>query len=81
VTIGHVPVDYDRNETELTLTPAAAFEHAPTRVRIEPFPFGDSPARFSLERRVLGKDAWDDASYRAAVRGTPSEHIELVAEG
>jgi hypothetical protein len=80
LTIGHVPVDYEGGEAELTLTPLAPFEHAPTRVRIEPFPFRDSPASFSLERRVLAKDGWDEAGYRDAVRATPSEHIELVAE-
>lgn len=80
ISVGHVPVDYEGNETELTLTPSAAFEHAPTRARIEPFPFRDDPAALTLDRRVIAKDGWDDGTYRDAVLTTPIERIEIVAE-
>src|SRR6185312_14864430 len=39
---------------------------APWRVRIDPYPFGESPARFELVRRVLPKSA------RAAVLAAPA---------
>lgn len=81
LTIGHVPTDYDGNEVELTLTPSAEFEHSPTRARIEPFPFASAPARFTVERRLIRKQAsWDDSGFRAAVLATPTDAIALLAE-
>jgi hypothetical protein len=46
----------------------------PWRVRMEPFPFGDSPARFSLVRRLMPKNG------RAEVLATPAERVELTIE-
>jgi Protein of unknown function (DUF3891) len=47
---------------------------APWRVRMDPFPFADSPARFSLVRRVLPKNG------RAEVLATPAERVDVTIE-
>jgi hypothetical protein len=47
---------------------------APWRVRMTPYPFGDSPARFELVRRVLPKAA------RAGVLDTPAERVVITFE-
>jgi hypothetical protein len=47
---------------------------APWRVRIDPYPFGESPARFELVRRVLPKSA------RAEVLATPPERVAITFE-
>jgi hypothetical protein len=47
---------------------------APWRVRMSPFPFGDSPARFSIVRRVLPKNG------RSEVLATTPERVELTIE-
>jgi hypothetical protein len=47
---------------------------APWRVRIDPFPFVEAPARFGLVRRLLPKKA------HAEVLATPPERIELTFE-
>ena len=46
----------------------------PWRVRLRPFPFGDTPARFELLRRVLPKNG------RAAVLATPAERVQITIE-
>lgn len=47
----------------------------PWRVRISPYPFAESPARFSLLRRVLAKSGMAD------VLTTPTERVEITIEG
>jgi len=47
---------------------------APWRVRMEPFPFGDRPARFELVRRVLPKNG------ASGVLATPPERVEITVE-
>jgi hypothetical protein len=47
---------------------------APWRVRMEPFPFGNSPARFELVRRVLPKNT------HAEVLATPAERVAITIE-
>jgi hypothetical protein len=47
---------------------------APWRVRMEPFPFRESPARFELVRRVLPKGA------RAEVLETTAERVAISIE-
>ncbi len=47
---------------------------APWHVRMAPYPFGESPARFSLLRRVLAK------SVRTDVLGTEPERVEITIE-
>jgi hypothetical protein len=46
----------------------------PWRVRMSPFPFGDSPARFELVRRVLPKNG------RAGVLAAPAERVAIMIE-
>ena len=47
---------------------------APWRVRIDPFPFGESPARFELVRHVLPKHG------HAEVLETPAERVAVALE-
>jgi Protein of unknown function (DUF3891) len=47
---------------------------APWRVRMTPYPFAESPARFELVRRVLPK------SGRAEVLATPEERVAITFE-
>ena len=47
---------------------------APWRVRIDPFPFAESPARFSLVRRVVPKNGRPD------VVAVAPERVEVVLE-
>jgi hypothetical protein len=44
------------------------------RIRMAPYPFGESPARFSLLRRVLAKDGPLD------VLGAQPERVEIAIE-
>jgi hypothetical protein len=59
------PVDLQGHTLELV---------APWRVRISPYPFTESPARFELVRRVLPKRA------RAGVLETPPERVAITFE-
>jgi hypothetical protein len=47
---------------------------APWHVRIDPYPFRENPARFSLARRVLGKNGRPD------VLGTPTQRVEILIQ-
>jgi hypothetical protein len=47
---------------------------APWRVRMSPYPFGDSPSRFELVRRVMPKAA------HAEVLATPVERVAIAIE-
>ena len=44
---------------------------APWHVRIDPYPFAESPARFSLLRRIVAKNGRPD------VLGTPTRRVEI----
>jgi Protein of unknown function (DUF3891) len=46
----------------------------PWRIRLEPFPFGETPARFELVRRVLAKNG------RADVLASPPERVAITIE-
>ena len=46
----------------------------PWHVRMAPFPFAESPARFSLVRRVVPKNGGPD------VLGTATERVEIAVE-
>ena len=48
---------------------------APWRVRMSPYPFGESPASFELLRRVLPKNG------PAEVLATPTERVAISIEG
>jgi uncharacterized protein DUF3891 len=81
VTIDPVPVDYSGTETEMRFTPLSAFEPlAPSHVRVDPYPFAESPARFMLERRVLPKRTRTDEEFRRELVETPTERVEIRAE-
>jgi hypothetical protein len=62
---GVEPVELQGYELELL---------APWRVRMDPYPFADSPASFELVRRLLPK------SERAEVLATPAERIAIAIE-
>ena len=47
---------------------------SPWRVRLTPYPFGESPAAFSLVRRVIPK------GDRADVLGTAPERVAITVE-
>jgi Protein of unknown function (DUF3891) len=53
---------------------------APWRARMEPFPFGESPARFTLVRRVLPKRDWTCEEFRLELTATEPERTELTIE-
>jgi hypothetical protein len=79
--IGPVPLDYAGNETEIRFTALSPFEPlAPHHVRIEPYPFGESPAVFTLERRVVPKRGRSDADFRRELAETPTETVEIRVE-
>jgi Protein of unknown function (DUF3891) len=51
-----VPVNYTGEETALRIDP-----DGPWRVRVDPYPFAEEPATFTVLRRVLPKRSWADA--------------------
>jgi hypothetical protein len=53
----------------------------PWRVRMEPYPLADTPARLRLVRRVLAKqDGWTDDGFRQDFFAAPPETVEIVVE-
>ena len=60
---------------ELTLEP-----RGPCRAAIDPYPFLESPARFSLLRRLVPKQTWTQATFREAFPRLPSERLEITLE-
>ncbi len=52
----------------------------PWHVRMEPFPFVESPARFALLRRVLPKHRRNLAEFRRDFFGMPPERVEIAIE-
>ena len=53
---------------------------APWHVRLSPFPFVESPARFSLVRHVLPKRGWTDEDLRGELLAGGAELTELTIE-
>lgn len=75
-TIAPVPRDYSGTEAELALEPLGAWH-----IRMDPFPFAESPARFRLLRRVLRKRAWPDGeSFRRDFAATAPETVAITIE-
>ena len=75
------PVDYDGEEVDLKVVSIAPFgPFSPTSVTMDPFPFAESPARFTLERRLLPKGAWDADEFREVFYATPVDRVRLVVE-
>jgi hypothetical protein len=71
-----VPIDHAGTEVELRLEPLG-----PWRVRIDPFPFVDSPARFTLVRKVLLKGRYEgNDDFRRAYFGTRAELVDITVE-
>jgi Protein of unknown function (DUF3891) len=52
----------------------------PWRVRIDPFPFGASPAQFTLLRRVMRKRAWGQREFREEFFALEPERTEITIE-
>jgi hypothetical protein len=53
----------------------------PWRVRIRPFPFRSSPARFAFLRRVLPKRAWSEEEFAAEFSERLPIRQEIAIEG
>jgi hypothetical protein len=74
--ISPAPLDVGGAEVELRLEPLG-----PWRVRMEPYPFAESPARFTLVRKLLLKapfEANDD--FRRAYFRTRAELVDIAVE-
>ncbi len=70
------PFPHSGADTTLEIQP-----DGPWRVVLDPFPFGSSPASFTLQRRLLPKRAWsDDDAFRAEFFATPVEPVTIVTE-
>jgi len=79
--IAPTPVDYDGGETTIRVEALSPFApYSPTHVRIDPFPFVQSPARFTLLRRLLPKRSWTATEFRETFRSTPPERLDLLVE-
>lgn len=52
----------------------------PWRVRIAPYPFVESPARFSLLRRLVPKQPWAQQAFGHAFLALAPERIEITLE-
>jgi hypothetical protein len=52
----------------------------PWRVRMAPFPFRESPARFRLLRRVIPKRSWTLAEFRERFSANPAEGVAITIE-
>jgi hypothetical protein len=76
-TIEPCPLDYSGAEVELRLEPLG-----PWRVRLEPYPFASSPARFTLVRKLLLQAPFEgNEDFRKAYFGTRAELVEIAVEG
>jgi hypothetical protein len=74
--VSPAPVGYDGGEVELRLEPLGPF-----RLRIEPFPFVESPARFTLVRKILPKGRYEgNEDFRRAYFGTRAEVVDITVE-
>jgi hypothetical protein len=72
-TLGPIPVA-DGEATELRIQP-----DGPWRVTMDPYPFGESPATFTLLRRTVPKRAWPDhEAFRETFFATPVQETEIV---
>ena len=71
-----IPVDYDGGEVTLQMEP-----RGPWHIRLDPYPFAESPSTFTLERRVLPKTSWaGDAEFRAELFDTATEVTQITVE-
>ncbi len=69
-----IPVSYDGEEAQISIEP-----DGPWRVRMDPYPFGESPTTFALPRRTLPKAAWsDNDEFREQFFATPAQATQIV---
>jgi hypothetical protein len=74
--IGPCPLDYAGTEVDLELTPLG-----PWRVRVEPYPFVESPAELTLVRKVLLEAPFTaNQDFRAAYFRTRAEIVHITVE-
>jgi hypothetical protein len=70
------PLDYDGSDAKLRITPVG-----PWRVRMEPYPFAVSPARFSLVRKLVVHAPFaDNEEFRATYFATRAELVDITVE-
>jgi hypothetical protein len=50
------------------------------RVRLDPYPLTESPARFELLRRVLSKRSWTEAEFREEFFASAPRRTEITIE-
>lgn len=73
-TLSPVPLSYDGESVEVRIAP-----DGPWQVLLDPFPFGESPARFTLLRRTLPKRRWSDVdAFRRDFFEAPVEKTPIV---
>ena len=73
-TIRPVPRAYGGEDTEVGIEP-----DGPWRVRMDPYPFGTSPATFTLRRRRLPKTAWPDTeAFRRDFFASPVHEEQII---
>jgi Protein of unknown function (DUF3891) len=74
-TLEPAPRGYDgAEEASLRIEP-----EGPWRVRIDPYPFAERPARFTLVRRVLPKEPHADGdAFRRRFEATASDRVEII---
>jgi hypothetical protein len=76
-TLEPVPRDYAGAETALVIEPLG-----PWQVRIDPYPFAESPARFWLVRRLLRKGGSHDVeSFGRQFAAAEPEAVEITVTG
>lgn len=75
-TLEPVPRDYQGAETALAIEPAGSW-----RVRVDPYPFAQSPGRFRLLRHLLPKAGERDGdSFRREFASTVPEEVDITIE-
>lgn len=73
-TLSPVPVSYDGENIEVRILP-----DGPWQILLEPFPLGESPARFTLLRRTLPKRHWRHVdAFRRDFFNAPVEETPIV---
>jgi hypothetical protein len=73
-TLRPVPTRYAEEDTELAIEP-----DGPWRVKMDPYPFGEAPARFVLLQRDVPKGDWrSDDEFRNEFFAHPAEEKEIV---
>jgi hypothetical protein len=79
--IAPVPTDRGGGEATLALDPVTEFGPlSPRHVRMDPYPFGEKPARFTLKRHVIDKSDCSPETVAAILLEREPEEVELVIE-